>query len=49
MILWILIIGGPGGIGIPSREWFANLGAEVCSASGLRGGNEVAFTLAEFL
>jgi hypothetical protein len=49
MMLWVLIMGGLGGIGTPSRGWFANLVAEVCSVSGLRGGNEVAFTLAEFL
>jgi hypothetical protein len=49
MMLWILIMGGLGGIGTSSRGWFANLVSEVCSVSGLRGGNELAFTLAEFL
>jgi hypothetical protein len=49
MMLWILIIGGLGGIGTSCQGWFANLVAEVCSVSGLRGGNEVAFTLVEFL
>ena len=42
-------MGGFGGIGTSNRGWFANLLAEVCSLSGLRGGNEIAFTLTEFL
>jgi len=42
-------MGGLGGIGTSSLEWFANLVSEVCSVSGLRGGNEIAFTLAEFI
>jgi hypothetical protein len=49
MMLWILMVGGFGGIGTPNRGWFANLLAEVCSMSGLRGGDEISFTLAEFL
>jgi hypothetical protein len=49
MILWVLILGGLGGIGTSNREWFAHLVAEVCSISGLRRGDEVAFSLADFL
>jgi hypothetical protein len=49
MVLWILIMGGLGGNGTPNRSWFASELAEACEASGVRGGNEVAFTLAEFI
>jgi len=49
MTIWILIMGGLGGIGTSSRVWFATLVAEVCSLSGLRGGDELALTLDDFL
>lgn len=48
MVLWVLILGGMGAIGAPSKEWFANILADSCRALGLRGGNEIAFTLKDF-
>jgi len=48
MMLWILIMGGVGAIGASDKGWFARTLAESCQALGLRGGNEIAFTLSEF-
>lgn len=49
MMLWILVMGGLGAIGTSSRTWFASLVAEICSISGLRGVEDVALILEEFL
>lgn len=48
MLLWILIMGGVGAIGASNKAWFAKVFAESCQTLGLRGGNEIAFTLKEF-
>lgn len=48
MLLWILIMGGVGAIGSSNKAWFAKVLAESCLALGIRGGNEIAFTLKEF-
>jgi hypothetical protein len=49
MILWILLMGGLGSSGTPNRQWYANLFAEICISSGLRGGNAISHALAGFL
>jgi hypothetical protein len=49
MMLWILMMGGLGSTGTPNRGWYANLMAKACMAAGLRGGNGIAYALAEFL
>jgi len=48
MLLWILIMGGIGAIGAPTKTWFANIFADSCRTLGLRGGDEIALTLKEF-
>lgn len=49
MILWVLIMGGLGGIGTQNQRWFASLLAKTCLALGLVGRDEVSSTVAEFL
>jgi hypothetical protein len=49
MMLWILLMGGLGSSGGPNRGWYAKLFAEICMAMGLRGGNSIAYALAEYL
>jgi hypothetical protein len=49
MMLWILLMGGLGSTGTPNRSWYADLLAKACIAAGLRGGNAIAYALAEFL
>jgi hypothetical protein len=49
MILWVLLMGGLGSSGTPNRGWFAKLFAEICITAGLRGGNAIAYALADFL
>jgi len=49
MMLWIILVGGLGSTGTPNRGWYADLLAQACMASGLRGGNAIAYALAEFL
>lgn len=49
MMLWILLMGGLGSSGGPNRGWYAKLFAKTCMAVGLRGGNSIAYALAEYL
>lgn len=49
MMLWILMIGGVGGVGTPNQVWFAKLLADACLAMGVQARTEIAFTLADFL
>lgn len=49
MMLWILLMGGLGSTASPNLGWYAGLLAQTCMASGLRGGNAIAYALAEFL
>jgi transcription factor-like protein len=49
MVIWILLMGGLGSSGGPNRGWYAKRFAETCMAAGLRGGNSIAYALAEYL
>lgn len=49
MVLWILMIGGIGGVGTPNQRWFAERLADACLAAGVRARTEIASTLANFL
>jgi hypothetical protein len=48
LMLWILMIGGIGGIGSSNRRYFALLLASMCSDLGIRGAAEIATSLKEF-
>jgi hypothetical protein len=49
MMLWILIMGGIGTADKDTRIWYAKHLADACNASGLRGGDELAIALQDFL
>jgi hypothetical protein len=49
MILWILMMGGIGGVWTLNQAWFANLLVDACLVSGVRPKTDIAFTLADFL
>jgi hypothetical protein len=49
MMLWILMLGGVGGVGTPNQRGFAELLADACCAAGVRARTEIAATLADFL
>jgi hypothetical protein len=49
MALWILMLGGLGGIGTENRAWFAGRLAGACQALGIRGSEELAFALKDLL
>jgi hypothetical protein len=49
MMLWVLMIGGIGGVGTPDQRWFAEMLADACLAAGVRARTEIASTLANFL
>jgi hypothetical protein len=49
MTLWVLLMGGLGSSGTPNRGWYAKLFAETCITAGLRRGNAIAYSLAEFM
>ena len=49
MILWILMLGGIGGVRTPNQAWCANLLVDACIVSGVRTRTEIALSLAEFL
>jgi len=49
MILWILIMGGIGGMGTENQGWYAKLLVDACLISGVRARTEIAFTLVDFL
>jgi hypothetical protein len=49
MVLWILMIGGIGGVGTPDQRWFAERLAYACLAAGVRARTEIASTWANFL
>jgi hypothetical protein len=49
MIVWILMMGGVGGVGTPNQAWCANLFVDACLVSGVHTTNEIALTLADFL
>lgn len=48
MMLWILIIGGIGGLGESRQKWWANHVASLCLILGINGGGEIAASLADF-
>ncbi|RDW75542.1 hypothetical protein BP6252_06684 [Coleophoma cylindrospora] len=49
MMLWIVMMGGLGGIRSPNSQWFATLVAGSCDELKLNGGNEVSSMLKDFL
>jgi hypothetical protein len=49
MMLWILVVGGIGGIGTPNQWWYAGLLVDACLAMGVRTREELVATLADFL
>ncbi|KAG9236250.1 hypothetical protein BJ875DRAFT_235400 [Amylocarpus encephaloides] len=49
MMMWVLVLGGLSAANAEKRTWFAGLLAQGCEASGIRGGNELALTLTEFI
>jgi hypothetical protein len=49
MILWILMLGGIGGVNTPNQAWCANRLVDACLVSGVRTKAEVALSLTEFL
>jgi hypothetical protein len=49
MVLWVLMLGGIGGIGTLNQGWFAELLAGGCVAAGVKARTEIASTLADFL
>ncbi len=49
MILWVIMIGGLGSVGSDDQEWYIQLLAQLCCATGIAGTAELALSLAEFL
>ena len=49
MMLWILVIGGLGAAKRDDRQWYAAHLADACNASGLKGGDELAVALRDFM
>jgi hypothetical protein len=49
MILWVLLLGGIGGVRTPNQASCANLLVDACLVSGVRTRTEIALSLAEFL
>jgi hypothetical protein len=49
LMLWILVMGGVGASKTGDRQWFAKHLADACNVSGLRGGDELAVALSDFL
>jgi hypothetical protein len=49
MMLWVILMGGLGGIGTVERQWFTNLLIDTCRASAIRGTGAIETALSEFL
>ncbi|KAE9372407.1 hypothetical protein N431DRAFT_536206 [Stipitochalara longipes BDJ] len=49
MLLWILMIGGLGGVGTPNQAWYAGLLADACFALGVRARTDFVAMLMDFL
>jgi hypothetical protein len=49
MMLWILMLGGIGGVRTPNQALCANLLVDACVVSGVRTRTEIGLSLAEFL
>jgi len=49
MMLWILLMGGIGGIGTKDHGWFVGGLADLCSKTGLNGSQEIGLALEEFV
>jgi Fungal specific transcription factor domain len=49
MMLWVLMIGGIGGVGTQDQKWFAELFADACLAAGVTARAEITAALADFL
>jgi hypothetical protein len=49
LMLWVLIMGGLGGVGTENQAWFAGLLAEACRVAGVCGRREIEMCVGEWL